>query len=82
MVGTAEVVGGLAARPVLDAAHEPMVETHAFPAGGFLVCPPALSPWGRPAGDWAREVYRLASEQARAELTPSWYDRMRAASAN
>jgi len=36
-LGTAEVVGALAAELVLDRATEPMVETHAFPAGGFFV---------------------------------------------
>ncbi|TMQ05838.1 MAG: hypothetical protein E6J90_47850, partial [Deltaproteobacteria bacterium] len=35
VVGTAEVVGGLAAGPVLDRSSEPMVETHGFPTGAF-----------------------------------------------
>ncbi|HET9622453.1 MAG TPA: FGGY family carbohydrate kinase, partial [Kofleriaceae bacterium] len=31
VIGTAEVVGALAAQPVLDRAREPMVETHVYP---------------------------------------------------
>ena len=50
--------------------------------GGFLVCPPALRPRVGAAGDWAQEVYRLAYQQAWAEAGPTWYDRMRVASAN
>jgi xylulokinase len=36
-IGTAEVVGTVAPRPVLDQLDEPMVETHAFVAGRYFV---------------------------------------------
>lgn len=60
VVGTAEVVGGLAARPVLDAAPEPMVETHAFPAGGYFVENPGWMSGG--AVRWATQLLGLASD--------------------
>ncbi|MCB9574308.1 MAG: hypothetical protein H6709_19680 [Kofleriaceae bacterium] len=37
VVGTAEVVGALAATPVLDDRAPRLVETHAYPAGGWLI---------------------------------------------
>jgi hypothetical protein len=47
----------------------------AMPATGFVLCPPALM-----AAFWAdrgvHEIYRLAYEQARAALRPSWYERL------
>jgi xylulokinase len=60
VVGTAEVVGGLAARPVLDAAREPMVETHAFPAGGFFVENPGWMSGG--AVRWAARLLGLSGD--------------------
>jgi xylulokinase len=60
VVGTAEVVGGLAARAVMDPAAEPMVETHAFPAGGFFVENPGWMAGG--AVRWAVRLLGLASD--------------------
>ena len=60
VVGTAEVVGGLAAGPVLDAAPEPMVETHAFPAGGFFVENPGWMSGG--AVRWAARLLGLSGD--------------------
>jgi xylulokinase len=60
VVGTAEVVGGLAAQPVLDLSPEPMVETHAFPAGGYFVENPGWLSGG--AVRWAAELLGLASD--------------------
>ncbi len=60
VVGTAEVVGGLAAGPVLDAAPEPMVETHAFPAGGFFVENPGWMSGG--AVRWAVRLLGLSGD--------------------
>jgi xylulokinase len=60
VVGTAEVVGGLASRPVLDAAPEPMVETHAFPAGGFFVENPGWMSGG--AVRWAARLLGLSGD--------------------
>jgi hypothetical protein len=54
----------------------------AFPAGGFVVCPPALRAGLGLQGHWAQDVYRLAYQQAQAALTPSWYQRGQVVSAN
>ncbi len=59
-IGTAEVVGGFAATPVLDGAGEPMVETHAAPAGGFFVENPGWMSGG--AVRWAQGLLGVASD--------------------
>jgi len=59
-IGTAEVVGGLAAGPVLDRAAEPMVETHVYPAGGFFVENPGWLSGG--AVRWATALLGLSSD--------------------
>jgi xylulokinase len=59
-IGTAEVVGALAATPVLDRAGEPMVETHAYPAGGFFVENPGWMSGG--AVRWAARLLGLAGD--------------------
>jgi xylulokinase len=59
-IGTAEVVGALAATPILDGAAEPMVETHAFPAGGFFVENPGWLSGG--AVRWAARMLGLGSD--------------------
>jgi xylulokinase len=59
-IGTAEVVGAVAAGPVLDRAPEPMVETHAFPAGGFFVENPGWMSGG--AVRWAVRMLGLSSD--------------------
>ncbi len=50
-LGTAEVVGAIAATRVVDASPEPMVETHAYPSGGFFVENPGWLSGG--AVEWA-----------------------------
>jgi xylulokinase len=60
VVGTAEVVGAVAATLVLDGAAEPMVETHAFPAGGYFVENPGWMSGG--AVRWATRLLGLASD--------------------
>jgi len=60
VIGTAEVVGALAATAVLDTAGEPMVETHAFPAGGFFVENPGWMSGG--AVRWAARMLGLGSD--------------------
>jgi xylulokinase len=60
-IGTAEVVGALAARPVLDrVAAEPMVETHAYPTGAFFVENPGWLSGG--AVRWAQRLLGLAGD--------------------
>jgi xylulokinase len=59
-IGTAEVVGAFAAQPVLDRAAEPMVETHAAPAGGFFVENPGWMSGG--AVRWAVGVLGLSGD--------------------
>jgi xylulokinase len=59
-IGTAEVVGGLAVELVLDRAAEPMVETHAYPAGGYFVENPGWLAGG--AVRWATRLLGLASD--------------------
>jgi len=67
-IGTAEVVGALASTPVLDRtfdrtfdrAGEPMVETHAFPAGGFFVENPGWMSGG--AVRWAARMLGLSGD--------------------
>ena len=60
VIGTAEVVGTLAAGPVLDPAAEPMVETHAFPTGAFFVENPGWLSGG--AVRWAQRLLGLAGD--------------------
>jgi xylulokinase len=59
-IGTAEVVGGLAERAILDPAPEPMVETHAYPTGGFFVENPGWLSGG--AVRWAVRMLGLAGD--------------------
>jgi len=59
-IGTAEVVGALAASAVLDPADEPMVETHAFPSGGFFVENPGWMSGG--AVRWAVRMLGLSGD--------------------
>jgi xylulokinase len=59
-IGTAEVVGALAARPAFDPAPEPMVETHAYPTGAFFVENPGWLSGG--AVRWATRLLGLASD--------------------
>ena len=59
-IGTAEVVAALAPTAVLDRATEPMVETHAFPAGAYIVENPGWLAGG--AIRWATALLRLASD--------------------
>lgn len=59
-IGTAEVVGALAATPVLDRHAEPMVETHAYPAGGYFIENPGWLSGG--AVRWAVALLGLSSD--------------------
>ncbi len=61
-IGTAEVVGGLAASAILDSAAEPMVETHLYPSGGYLVENPGWLSGG--AVRWAIQLLGLADDAA------------------
>ncbi|MEO7734167.1 MAG: FGGY family carbohydrate kinase, partial [Kofleriaceae bacterium] len=61
-IGTAEVVGGFAATAVRDRAGEPMVETHAAPAGGFFVENPGWMSGG--AVRWASQLLGLPDDAA------------------
>ena len=58
-IGTAEVVGTLSAALVLDRHAEPMVETHAYPAGGFFIENPGWLSGG--AVRWAVALLGLSS---------------------
>ncbi|HEY0477113.1 MAG TPA: FGGY family carbohydrate kinase [Kofleriaceae bacterium] len=66
VIGTAEVVGTLAADPVLDRSAEPMVETHAFPTGAFFVENPGWLSGG--AVRWAQRLLGLGAAHGDAEL--------------
>jgi hypothetical protein len=46
-----------------------------YPAGAFIICPPALSagPIGSP--EWILEIYRIALEQAQATVWPTPFER-------
>jgi len=59
-VGTAEVVGALAATAVLDRSPEPMVETHVYPTGAFFIENPGWMAGG--AVRWATRLLGLASD--------------------
>jgi xylulokinase len=60
-IGTAEVVGALAATPVLDrVTREPMVETHAYPTGAFFVENPGWLSGG--AVRWAVQLLNFAGD--------------------
>lgn len=60
-IGTAEVAGALAATPVLDAAAEPMVETHVYPSGAFFVENPGWLAGG--AVRWAQRALGIADDR-------------------
>lgn len=60
VVGTAEVVGALAAEAVLDPAPEPMVETHGFPTGAFFVENPGWMSGGTVR--WAKALLGLGGD--------------------
>ncbi len=59
-VGTAEVVGALAANAIFDDAHEPMLETHAYPTGAYFVENPGWLSGG--AVRWASRLLGLAND--------------------
>jgi len=59
-IGTAEVVGALADRPILDDASEPMLETHAYPSGAYFVENPGWLSGG--AVRWASRLLGLSSD--------------------
>ena len=59
-IGTAEVVGALAATPVFDRAPEPMVETHAYPTGAYFVENPGWLSGG--AVRWAVAMLGLSGD--------------------
>lgn len=59
-IGTAEVVGALAARAVLDDGDEPMVETHVYPTDCFFVENPGWLSGG--AVRWALGVMNIAND--------------------
>ncbi len=65
-LGTAEVVGAIAATPILDRptdpADEPMVETHAYPTGAFFVENPGWLSGG--AIEWAVRMLGFPSARA------------------
>jgi xylulokinase len=65
-LGTAEVVGALAATPIFDRAAEPMVETHAYPTGAFFVENPGWLSGG--AVRWATALLGLSSDRELDEL--------------
>ncbi|MGE0549401.1 MAG: FGGY-family carbohydrate kinase [Kofleriaceae bacterium] len=71
-IGTAEVVGTVSAHGVLDkVGPEPMVETHAFPSGGFFIENPGWLSGG--AIRWAVRLLGLAGDRqldALAETAP------------
>jgi xylulokinase len=60
-IGTAEVVGALAATAVLDRNAEPMVETHAFPTGAFFIENPGWMSGG--AVRWATRMLGLSGDR-------------------
>jgi xylulokinase len=73
VLGTAEVVGALADRPVIDA--DRLVETHAYPAGGWLVENPGWLAGGALA--WLGALARFpdaAALDAAAAATPPGAD--------
>ncbi len=59
-IGTAEVVGVVAASAILDHAAEPMVETHAYPTGAYFVENPGWLSGG--AVRWAAALMGLGSD--------------------
>lgn len=59
VLGTAEVIGGISDTLVLDRNPEPMVETHAFPTGGYFVENPGWLSGG--ALHWAVHLLGLRS---------------------
>ena len=69
-IGTAEVVGALSDELVLDrVAGEPMVETHAYPAGGYFVENPGWLAGG--AVRWAARLLGVADDAAFDRLAAS-----------
>jgi xylulokinase len=61
-LGTAEVVGTVARELLLDSATEPMVETHAYPSGGFFIENPGWLSGG--AIEWAVKLIGVADAAA------------------
>ena len=59
-IGTAEVVGTLAAARILDDAPEPMVETHAYPSDAYFVENPGWLSGG--AVRWAQRALGIAND--------------------
>ncbi len=62
VLGTAEVVGALAASCVLDRGDAPLVETHAYPAGGWFVENPGWLAGG--AVSWLLTLCNLRDPEA------------------
>lgn len=55
----------------------PVLNAHAASlASGFVVCPVALRPNLPGPQEWVHEIYRVAYENARRALEPTWYDRV------
>ena len=61
--------------PRFGLSHDHATPAHpTAPAGGLVVCPVALRPCHAGAQGWMHAVYRLAYEQARMAVAPTWYD--------
>jgi xylulokinase len=71
-LGTAEVVGAISGRLVLDPAPEPMVETHAYPTGAYFVENPGWMSGG--AVRWATRLLGLPSDAELDRLAASIAD--------
>ena len=56
------------------------VATTTATMGDFMVCPVGLATGFAPA--WMGAIYRMAYEQARHALRPSWYERSQVVSLN
>lgn len=59
-LGTAEVVGALCPRPVIDDGASPIVETHAYPTGDFFIENPGWTCGG--AITWLRRLLGIGSD--------------------
>ena len=68
-LGTAEVVGALSETFVIDPAPRPLVDTHAYPAGGFFVENPGWLSGG--ALRWAGDLLGLPDDAALDALAAS-----------
>jgi hypothetical protein len=59
----------------------PRIDAPAMPATGFVMCPIAF-PCALQVDCGIEEIYRLAYEQARSALRPTWYGRLQRAGQN